>query len=101
MEADISKVGALGEHLIIIYIRSVSPGPQNGQERKQRERFSFKKNDPLMNQHTCKHPQTVHIFIGRHAHTQTHTLTQTGLLWGSSPDCVECGSTPSVYFEGL
>lgn len=30
-EADISKVGALGEHLIIIYIRFVSPSPQNGQ----------------------------------------------------------------------
>lgn len=31
MEADISKVAALGEHLIIIYIRSVSPSPQSGQ----------------------------------------------------------------------
>lgn len=31
MEADISRVGALEEHLIIIYIRSVSPSPQNGQ----------------------------------------------------------------------
>lgn len=48
--------------------------------------------------------QTAHIFIGKQArpHTNTHgPVTQTGLLWGPSPDCVECGSTPSVYFEGV
>lgn len=31
-------------------------------------------------------------------HTHTHTLAD-GLITGLSPDCVECGSTPSVYFK--
>ena len=101
-EADISKVGALGEHLIIIYIRSVSPSPQNGQiqqREQERESHSHIKEgiDTLIN-HTNTHKQFI-FFIGRHAHTpNTHGHR---LIMGLSPDCVECGSTPSVYFEGL
>lgn len=42
LQADISEVGALGEHLIIIYIRSCHPRPAEwtGTQR-ERERLSF------------------------------------------------------------
>lgn len=87
-EADMSKVGTLGEHLIIIYIRSVSPSPQDESSGEQDTHMLMHINNEWIKPTHMQTSTNAYFHKQSHPHSNTHGHAHMRPIMNLGPDCV-------------